>query len=403
MEGRARSIEAGKPQGLALVVVSGSAPSSVIPLPLASDAAVSGGESIAVIGHQNSAGDWGVITGTIGSRQGREIRIQAPIEQQTSGGPLLRNERVLGLITTTLGAFANAITVRGIQDYLDGALPPGVLGSAPSIPPTPPVAKPEPTPIKPAPVAPPSPVIAGPKPLFAPYETGKVFQECEACPEMLVIVPDARGFTIGSPENEVGRGADEQQFGPIRIGKPYAVGRFEITRGQIATSSVRPGSGCFAGDGKEWKQDANANWERPGFAQAADHPAVCVNWSEAQEYLTWLNRQARISGSNAYRLPSEAEWEFAARSDTTTARYWSDDADRACEHANVADRTAKEKFSGWLIHECIDGFVYTAPVGRFKANKFGLHDMLGNAWEWVQDCYQVRYDEKIRTGQAVER
>ncbi|MFN0301334.1 MAG: serine protease [Burkholderiales bacterium] len=154
MEGRARSIEAGNPQGLALVVVSGSAPSSVIPLPLASEAAVSGGETIAVIGHQNSVGDWGVITGTIGSRQGREIRIQAPIEQQKSGGVLLRSQRVLGLITTTLGAFANAITVRGIQDYLDGALPPGVLGSAPSIPSPPPVANPEPLPIKPAPQTP---------------------------------------------------------------------------------------------------------------------------------------------------------------------------------------------------------------------------------------------------------
>ncbi|MFM9882144.1 MAG: formylglycine-generating enzyme family protein [Burkholderiales bacterium] len=344
-----------------------------------------------------------MITGTIGSRQGREIRIQAPIEQQTSGGPLLRNQRVLGLITTTLGAFANAITVRGIQDYLDGALPPGVLGSAPSIPSTPPVAKPEPPPIKPAPVDPPRPIIAGPKPLFAPYETGKVFQECEACPEMVVIVPDARGFTIGSPENEVGRDANEQPFGPIRIGKPYAIGRFEITRGQIAATSVRPGSGCYAWDGKEWKQDANASWERPGFAQAVDHPAVCVNWSESQEYVAWLNRQARTPGGNAYRLPTEAEWEFAARGDTTTARYWGNDAERACEYANVADRTSKEKLNWPTIHECTDGFVYTAPVGRFKANKFGLHDILGNAWERVQDCVQEQYDETIRAGQSVER
>lgn len=128
-----------------------------------------------------------------------------------------------------------------------------------------------------------------------------------------------------------------------------------------------------------------------------------MSWNDAQGYLKWVNGQLGLAQKNAYRLPSEAEWEYAARGGTTTARYWGNETERACDYANVADRTAKQKFSAWTaIHECNDEFVFTAPVGRYKPNSFGLYGMIGNVWEWVQDCYAEQYSDSIRNGGAFE-
>jgi formylglycine-generating enzyme required for sulfatase activity len=247
-------------------------------------------------------------------------------------------------------------------------------------------------------------VIDGPKPLYAPYKTGDVFQECAECPEMVVIVPDPKGFTIGSPASEQGRDTDEKQFGPVQFAKPYAIGKFEVTRAQFKASGVQPGGGCYTWNSKnsKWQLDPKRNWEQPGFDQGPDHPVVCVNWNEVQEYLKWINRQLGGSGKDRYRLPSEAEWEYAARGGTITARFWGNEAEQACDYANVADRTAKKTFPNWTIHDCRDGFVYTSPVGRFTANQYGLRDMIGNVWEWVQDCYAEQYSASIRDGSAFE-
>ena len=108
---------------------------------------------------------------------------------------------------------------------------------------------------------------------------------------------------------------------------------------------------------------------------------VCVSFEDAQAYIRWLNRKT----GQHYRLPTEAEWEYAARAGTTTRRYWGDKPDDACQYANVADQSAKKVFPGWAVHHCDDGYVYTAPVGSFQRNRFGLHDMLGNVWDRTQD------------------
>lgn len=281
-------------------------------------------------------------------------------------------------------------------------------------PPDPPIVVPAPeAPVVPAPEATPAPqaAIAGPKPLYKPYKTGDIFQECDSCPEMVVIVPD-RDFTIGSPKGEKGREDDEGPFGPIRFVAPYAIGRFEVTRGQFERSGVAGGKGCYAFNGDKWEINADADWRDPkfldGFRQGNDHPVVCVNWDEARAYVAWLNAQRPGGAAGAYRLPSEAEWEYAARGNTTSARFWGASLDAACKYANVADRTSKARIDWASIHECADGHVFTAPVGggqaaggyRFSPNAFGLYDMLGNAWEWTQDCYREAYDAKISDGSA---
>ena len=127
---------------------------------------------------------------------------------------------------------------------------------------------------------------------------------------------------------------------------------------------------------------------------------VCVSWEDAAAYAAWLSRRT----GHAYRLLSEAEWEYAARGGTTSAYFWGDDADRGCGHMNGGDPTLQRGFPRWAeamtkaqregekgarFLACEDGAVFTAPAGRYKPNAFGLYDMAGNAWEWVADCYQA--------------
>ena len=122
-----------------------------------------------------------------------------------------------------------------------------------------------------------------------------------------------------------------------------------------------------------------------------------MNWNEAQAYVHWLSRKT----DQGYRLPSEAEWEYAARAGTTTARYWGESPDQACDNANVADLTAKQQSKLiFHIHNCRDGYLNTAPAGNFRANEFGLHDLLGNVWEWVEDCWNNGYSGAPSDGRA---
>jgi formylglycine-generating enzyme required for sulfatase activity len=139
-----------------------------------------------------------------------------------------------------------------------------------------------------------------------------------------------------------------------------------------------------------------ANWRRPGFEQTGDHPAVCLSWNDAVAYADWLTKET----GRPYRLPSEAEWEYAVRAGTTTSRFWGDDPNGACTYANVADRSAEARFPGGAVHDCDDGHVFTAPVGSFKPNPFGLLDIQGNAWEWVQDCWNDGYEGAPADGSA---
>jgi formylglycine-generating enzyme required for sulfatase activity len=207
----------------------------------------------------------------------------------------------------------------------------------------------------------------------------------------MVTIPGG-SFSMGSAATEVGRRKDGDPAHPVKI-STFAMGKTEITRGQFAqfvkATGYTTGNKCWIIDNGKY-EDRSGNWGRIGFKQDNNHPVVCISWNDANAYTKWLARKT----GKPYRLPSEAEWEYAARGKTLTARYWGESPNAACTYANVADKTIKETIkvaNAWKGHNCKDGFAYTAPVGSFKANAYGLNDMLGNVWEWTQDNYHKNY------------
>ena len=188
----------------------------------------------------------------------------------------------------------------------------------------------------------------------------------------------------------------------MTIVKPFAAGKYEVTRGEYAvfvreTGHV-DGNSCWTAENDEWKERVGRGWRDPGFVQGEEHPVVCVSWHDAREYVRWLSRKT----GESYRLLSESEWEFVARGGTRTARYWGERAEEQCRHANGADLTAKRYNGGWTVASCDDGYYQTAPVGSFTKNGFGLHDVLGNVWEWTQDCWNDSYTGALEDGRAWE-
>ena len=238
-------------------------------------------------------------------------------------------------------------------------------------------------------------LAAGPDPA-AGKKPGESFRDCPDCPEMVVVPPGS--FMMGSPETEAGRDKDEGPQRRVTITKAFAVGRLEITQAQYAAFATATGrdtpSSCFVWSGSEWKSDGNRNWRNPGFSQTDAHPVVCVSWEEAQAYVQWLSAQT----GRRYRLLSEAEWEYAARAGTTTPFIWGNDPNAGCAQANSADKASRRWWANWMLSlkdflnpPCDDGAILTAPAGRYARNKFGLRDMIGNATEWTEDCYNETY------------
>jgi formylglycine-generating enzyme required for sulfatase activity len=222
---------------------------------------------------------------------------------------------------------------------------------------------------------------------------GTVFRDCTDCPEMVVVPPG--NFSMGSPDAERGRDKDrEGPVHPVTLSRTLGVGKYEVTKAQFARFAQETGfsssGGCYAWNGEKVEHNTAKSWLNPGFAQTENDPVVCVSWDDAKAYTQWLARKT----GKAFRLLSEAEWEYAARAGSRSSRPWGDDPRLACRYANVADTTAKNGvpgFSGLAMHECDDGHAYTAPVGSYQPNAFGLYDMIGNVWEWTEDCWNETY------------
>jgi formylglycine-generating enzyme required for sulfatase activity len=196
---------------------------------------------------------------------------------------------------------------------------------------------------------------------------------------------------------------DEHPQHRVRITKPFYLGTYHVTRGQFrqfvadtsyktdAEKGEKPGGYGWNPDKKAFDFNEKYSWRNAGFEQSDEHPVVMVSWNDAVAFCEWLSRKE----GKTYRLPTEAEWEYACRAGTTTRYYSGDDPETLAKVGNVADATAKAKFPDWTwTITASDGYVFTAPVGKFKPNAYGLYDMHGNAWQWCADRYGAEYYAK---------
>lgn len=203
-------------------------------------------------------------------------------------------------------------------------------------------------------------VVVVEPPADTPSVPGTSFRDCASCPEM-VVIPAGR-FLMGSAEDEEGHQPDESPRHEVRIAAPFAVGRFEVTFAEW--------DACVADGGCDGHVPDDEHWGR------GPRPVIDVSWEETKSYVDWLSRKTGAQ----YRLLTEAEWEYAARAGTATP--YSFGATIDTDQANYdADKTV--------------------PVGSYQPNAFGLHDLHGNVWEWVQDCYAGSYRGAPANGAAV--
>jgi formylglycine-generating enzyme required for sulfatase activity len=244
----------------------------------------------------------------------------------------LSAEVVTALAADGPGALATAEEARRAREAIQAALRPPSAPAAPS----------------------PPPVQRG----GYPVPVGQSFRDCAECPEM-VVIPAGSG------------GVGENAQSTVSLREPLAVGKFHVT-----VAEYRAFVNATGGRG-------DSQWQRPfgnSYSQTDRDPVVRVSWEDAQAYVRWLSQRS----GRGYRLLSEAEWEYAARAGTTMTYWWGNGPDRS--------------FANWGKDECcggaavgVDRWEYTSPVGSFPANRFGLHDMAGNAWQWVEDCWSDRF------------
>jgi len=177
-------------------------------------------------------------------------------------------------------------------------------------------------------------------------------------------------FLMGSPQTEQDREVDE---GPVHEAciDGYWMAKSEVTNGQFR---------------KFLSKHNSRDYERHSL-NGDSQPVVYISWDDANSFAQWL--MAQNGGQYKFRLPTEAEWEYACRAGTATIRYWGDDPNKACDNENIGDQAAKKQWGWEDVHECEDAYAATAPVASFQPNGFGLYDMLGNVAEWTQDIYSI--------------
>ena len=231
--------------------------------------------------------------------------------------------------------------------------------------------------------------------------------ESNVGPEM-VIVPSG-SFIMGS-DTAVDSDAldDELPAHPVKIEYNFALSRCEVTVAEFSAfqqqtgyiTAVEKSGGCYSIDFTSFKtiQVAGSNWREPGFEQGGNHPVTCISWDDAIAYVQWLSEQTGVE----YRLPTEAEFEYVLRGGQSAIYPWGDESQ--CDHANAADKRLADAVSSSSARsdyvECNDRFAFTAPVGSYLPNPFGLYDLSGNVSEWVQDCWHENHENAPDDGSA---
>jgi formylglycine-generating enzyme required for sulfatase activity len=190
-------------------------------------------------------------------------------------------------------------------------------------------------------------------------------------------------FQMGSNDGD----ADEKPLHEVTIKNSFYMGKYEVSVGEFRkfindtnykTDADKTGS-CWVWNGK-WEQQSGLNWDNPGFDQSENHPVACVSHNDAKAYTEWLAKKT----TKRFTLPSEAQWEYAARSKTTTKYSWGDTID--CSKADYNNDGCNKKG--------------TSAVGSYPSNPFGLYDMSGNVWEWCEDWYVDSYKTTPKDGTA---
>jgi formylglycine-generating enzyme required for sulfatase activity len=223
---------------------------------------------------------------------------------------------------------------------------------------------------------------------------GARFRDCPHCPEMIVVPPGQ--FMMGAtPDHAPNAGGDGEQYVQhlVVIPKAYAVGLYDVTRSEYEVFARETGRvemhGCNFLDGqRRWAPDMKRNWRNPGFAQSGLDPVVCVSWRDANAYVAWLNQKVRKSspatrstGAGPYHLPTEIEWEYAARGGADHRFPWG--SEMSPDHANYG---LDECEPCGVAKQGKDRWDYTSPGDAFAPNGFGIYDMAGNVWQWTTGC-----------------
>ena len=221
---------------------------------------------------------------------------------------------------------------------------------------------------------------------------GDVIQDCPQCPQMVYI--PAGSFRMGDIQ---GGGREwEKPVHRVSVGA-FLLGQTEVTVAQFRAfvkasgykTEAEQSRGCRTRENGSWDWRSGKNWRNPGFKQSSEEPVVCLSWNDIQRYIEWLSKKT----GEQYRLPSEAEWEYAARAGSETKYSWGN--------------TASHEYANYGTDSCCDGLAkgkdkwkYTSPVASFTANALGLYDMHGNVYEWTQDCWNGSYKGAPSDGTA---
>jgi formylglycine-generating enzyme required for sulfatase activity len=230
--------------------------------------------------------------------------------------------------------------------------------------------------------------VAPPAPPVAPSGASAVLVN-SLSQTLVFVVPGA--FRMGCDPGEDGADICGPQHS-VQLSHGFYMGRVEVTRGQFAafvgaagylTTAERAGWALGLDESGRWQRVAGLSWRNPGFTQTDSHPVVCVSADDAEAFCLWIGgREGR-----RYRLPTEAEWEYACRAGGLTAWSWGDSPTAGEPRCNGADDSWAQRFPGYDAFDWNDGHGFTSPVAAFTANDWGLFDMHGNAQEWCQDIY----------------